>query len=147
MTNTAGSGGEDMRNMRVLVFALLVLGMVVQLVLFYQFTGKARDRASPFSLEVDPTYLPDGAAGQTSTLSATIVDEGPGDHEGEAVELSVIAPGAEVTVTPASIAPGEVARISVTPGEGSAGGNLTVTIIGKRTRKEKATATIVVNPL
>ena len=50
-----------------------------------------------------------------------------------------------VKIDPPEIRPGQVAEITVIPDEGHVGKNLTVSITGKRMRKERTTSTIMVN--
>jgi hypothetical protein len=74
----------------------------------------------------------------------TVIEGGNGTYRGEAVNLSGYVPGASITFEPESVLPGEVAEVMIVPEEGRQGKNLTVTVIGKRGRKEKATAIVMV---
>jgi len=62
----------------------------------------------------------------------TAEDMGEGVGQGEAVTISASSSGAEVTVTPDIIAPGEVAEVNVVPEEATAGDILKVIVLGER---------------
>jgi hypothetical protein len=130
---------------KTLVYLLFVIILGAQFAfILYQISSRDQ-RSAPFSIQVSPNRIDDGVVGRPDSLSVTVADVGNGSLQGEAVEIVAYAPGATVAVNPEMIAPGEVAEIVVTPGEAAEGKNLTVTILGKRRRKEKVTANIMVS--
>ena len=124
-----------------MLILLLVGAITMQLVYVYYL----REQSAPFTIQVTPQHIDDGVAGQGCVFSVTVQEEGEGRHEGEAVKISVLAPDATTSVAPEAIAPGEVAEVTVTPNEASIGRNLTVIIYGRRSKKHKVKATIMVN--
>ena len=131
------------KGMKGIVTVVLVIAVIVQLGLFLHLQNKMSDKSAPFSLQLFPEEVT-GNVGEKSVIEVTVKDGGDGDYKGSVVNLSGYAPGASVTIEPVSISPGEVAEVSIVPEDGREGKNLTVTIIGKRGRKEKATVTVVV---
>ena len=129
---------------RAVAIVILTAAVVVQLAIFLYQLERTAERSAPFSIEVSPGPVVEGAVGLDSIFTVNIREGGGGDHNGEAVNLSALAPGATLTLSKASIKPGESASLVVTPGEALAGRNLTVTVLGRRGRKEKTTATIIV---
>lgn len=78
----------------------------------------SEDEPTPFRLEVTPTEVADSAPGQRVVLLVTIEDTDEGSDEGEAVELTVTAPGADVIVEPTeNVEPGAVAEVTIIPSE------------------------------
>jgi len=76
-----------------------------------------------------------------------VADEGEGNGEGKAVNISATTPGATVTVEPPAITPNQVAEVTVIPDEVTIGDTLTVTLTitvsGERGGLEKTeTATL-----
>ena len=131
---------------RAAAIVILTAAMVAQLAIFLYQLERSADRSAPFTIEISPGRVVEGAVGRDSIFALSIRDAGSGDYGGEAVNISAIAPGATLDLSAASIVPGESASLVVTPGEAFAGRNLTVTILGRRGRKEKATVTIIVAP-
>ncbi len=94
---------------------------------------------STFGLEIHPAIVFELIPGQHCVLLVQVVNEMAGTGQGEPVALTADAPGATVTVEPASLTPGEVAEVTVVPGEAAVGQELTVTVTGSRSG-EQATA-------
>ena len=129
--------------MRGIMVIVLVIAMVAQLAIFLHLHGKRADESAPFSIKLSSSEV-SGTVGEESVIEVTVREEGDGLYSGEAVNLSGYVPGASMTIEPDSILPGETAEVKIVPEEGREGKNLTVTVIGKRGRKEKVTATIIV---
>jgi hypothetical protein len=129
---------------RAAAIAILTAAVVVQLAVFLYQLERTAERSAPFSIEISPGQVVEGAVGLDSIFAVSIREEGEGDHRGEAVNLSAMAPGATLNLSKASVMPDECCSLIVTPGEALAGRNLTVTVLGRRGRKEKTTATIIV---
>jgi len=128
---------------RGILVAVLAIAMVAQLALFLHLHGKRADESAPFSIELTPGEVA-GRVGEESVIQVTVLEEGNGTYAGESVNLSGYAPGASVAFEPESIHPGEIAELKVVPEEGREGKNLTVTVTGRRGRREKATAIVTV---
>jgi hypothetical protein len=126
------------------ILIVLVVALVAVLMLFFLLhTGE--QRPCPFSIEVSPGHIRDSIPGQSCLFLVEVHEDDKGGEDKEVI-ISATAPGAEVTVNPPAILPGQVAEVMVVPGEGRVGENITVTVTGKRMVEETATATIKVNP-
>jgi len=99
---------------------------------------------STFGLEIHPATVFEIIPGQHSVLLVQVVNETAGDGQGQAIALTAEAPGATATVQPASLTPGQVAEVTVIPGDGAANQELTVTVSGSRSGKQ-ATASKTLN--
>jgi hypothetical protein len=124
------------------VFTLVLVAFIVAQFAFIYYMG---EQSAPFSMQVTPQYIEDGVAGQSHVFSVSVQEEGEGKHQGEAVKISVLAPDATTSVVPEAIAPGEVAEVTVIPDESTIGRNLTFIIYGRRSKRQKVKATIMVN--
>lgn len=91
---------------------------------------------SSFELQIHPEIVQSLIPGQHCVLLVQVVNETAGTGQGEAVALTATAPGATVTIEPASITPAQVAEIAVIPQEASVGQELTVTVTGQRSGKQ-----------
>ncbi len=88
----------------------------------------------PFSMEVVPEQLKGNAiAGQQVVFLIVINDEG---KSSQAVTISAEATGSSVNISPETIVEGQVAEITVIPGQSSAGNTVTVNFKGKRDKLE-----------
>ncbi|MBA7476768.1 hypothetical protein ES707_12163 [subsurface metagenome] len=108
-------------------FLVLVMASILAI---WPIASCGGDEATPFSLQVIPAYMEDTIAGQSCVFLVTVTDEGEGGGQG--VNISATAPGAEVTVSPQAITPGQVAEVIVVPDEASISSTLTVTVNGER---------------
>lgn len=135
------------RKVRIVVVSTLAFAMVFQLALFFYYLQRARDRAEPLTILVSPEIVMNGSVGRQCIFNVTVKDEGGEAQENEPVTISAIAPGAGVEIEPKTLNPGGSGRVVITPGEGSRGRNLTVSIIGKRSiaSKDKVAVTIMVD--
>jgi hypothetical protein len=88
------------------------------------------DSRELFSLHVVPQQMSPTVPGQRCVLLITVEEEG--SIHGEAVAVSISAPGAAVTVEPSEITSGEVAEVTLIPDEASVGRTLKVTTVGER---------------
>jgi len=70
-----------------------------------------------FSIQVIPEHITDAIYGQRCIFLVVVTDEGEGISKGKAVNISAKAPGATVTVHPQAITHGQVAEVTVIPGE------------------------------
>ena len=127
-----------MKKLSMAVVASLVLVLVVG-------AASCGGEPAPFSMQVTPEHMEDTIAGQNCVLLVSVSDEGEGSGKGEDVNMSADVAGAIVSINPQSIAPGQVAEVTVVPTEGNIGKTLNVSIEGERGGfKQTETVTIVV---
>jgi hypothetical protein len=131
-----------MRGKARLVFTLILTSFIIAQFAVLYYMGQ---QSAPFSIQVTPLHIEDAVAGQSYVFSVTVQEEGEGKRQGEAVNISVFAPDATTSIAPEAILPGEVAEVTVIPMEVTIGRNLSVIIYGKRSRRHKVKATIMVN--
>ncbi len=120
--------------------------LVVVLIMLPLLTACGTGGPTPFSMQVFPLHMEDTIAGQNCVFLITVADEGQGDGEGKAVNISVTAPDATTTISPQAITSEQVAEVMIVPDEASTGSTLTVTINGERDGL-KQTETVTVNVL
>ncbi len=115
-----------------LLIAVVVVVVCISIIALFQ----QNQMPAPFSIMVIPESIKGGSIpGQRLVFLVTVVDEGRGRGEGESVNISAsLSPVrlALVTIEPSTIALGQVAEITVVPGEDSAGENITITVRGER---------------
>ena len=93
----------------------------------------------PFSIQVSPQQIGGAYPGQAYKFLVTALS----DETGKAVNISASITGAYLEVNPKAIKPGEVATITIIPGDTSVDQTLIMTIEGERDGLiEKETATI-----
>lgn len=126
---------------KVIIGLVVVIGATLAIVAFDQLQMGSKDSA-PFSIAVVPTYVRESVPGQRCVLLVTVADEGDGRGAGQPVRISADAVGATVEIEHEEILPGEVAEVTVIPGDTMVEKNITVGVTGKRGMEEKATAII-----
>lgn len=124
---------------RLLIAAVIAAGCVSIIALFRQ-----NQMPAPFSMLVMPESIRGGSIpGQRLVFLVTVADEGRGRGEGGSVNISAsLSPVrlALLTIEPSAITQGQVAEITVIPGEDSAGDNITITVRGERQGLEQMNA-------
>ncbi len=121
-----------------LALTLVLVSAASIMIIWYQIRhgGDAGD----FTIQVVPESARESAPGQRCVLLVTVGEDG--SNEGRPVRISAFADGATVVVEHEVIVPGEVAEVSVIPEAAMTNQNITVTIVGRRGRERKTTATI-----
>ena len=119
--------------MRRIVFNVVVLTAVLLTTALSLSVGCSSEESVIFHVQVIPEQLNgDAIAGQHCVFLVTITQEGEGGGSGKAVSLSATAPGSTVAVNPQAIVPGQVAEVTVIPGQASVGNKIEVTVLGER---------------
>jgi hypothetical protein len=118
--------------MRRIALGVLALTAVLLITALSLSAGCSSEDLVVFHIQVIPEQLNgDAIAGQQCVFLVTVVHEGEGGSE-KAVSLSATAPGSTVAVNPQAIVPGQVAEVTVIPGQASIGNNIEVTVLGER---------------
>ena len=130
--------GQREPNVRKL-FSLLLLALCLSGCSLWPFQGAPE-------IELRPGEMGDTVPDQLCVFLATVSDPG---GQGQEVELSAIIDGASVTVAPPFSRAGEVAEVTVVPGEESIGQTLTLTVEARRgfSKSEAAVTVVVQDPL
>jgi hypothetical protein len=122
----AGIFGNQ-RRLALVALALVILAAAAW-VLNVEFT-----RPASFSLQVFPeAFKSPVIPGQKCVYLVYVTNDTEGRGHGNPVDLSATAAGCMVTITNQSLAPGVVAEITVTPGEATVNGTVSVVIQAER---------------
>ena len=118
--------------MRQIALGVLALTAVLLTTALSLSTGCSSEESIIFHIQVTPEHLNgDAIAGQQCVFLVTVTHEG-GRESKKAVSLSATAPSSTVAVNPQAIVPGQVAEVTVIPGQASVGSRIEVTVLGER---------------
>jgi len=119
--------------MRQIALGVLALTAVLLTTALSLSAGCSSEELVVFHIQVIPEQLNgDAIAGQQCVFLVTITQEGEGSGSEKAVSISATAPGSTVAVNPQAIVPGQVAEVTVIPGQASVGKTIEVTVLAER---------------